>query len=112
MKRFEDFTREDLWRLREEVCLNSLYPADYCNSFGIDAHSCSAFFDGFVSFIEEMMEEDGISDERFFDELDKYDNADNLESWYNCFEDFSWVQYEPEEDEGEETDWSLFRIAC
>ena len=112
MKRFEDFTREDLWRLREEVCLNSLYLADYCNSFGIDAHSCCNFFDGFVSFIEDLMEEDGVTSEEWDKTFWSYDTIDNLERWYNCHDDFSWVKYEPEEDEELEEDWSPFDIAC
>ena len=32
-KRFEDLTIDELWQLREEIVLYSLYIADYDNSF-------------------------------------------------------------------------------
>ena len=31
------------------------------------------------------------------DYFDEYDNADTLEQWYYCYEDFSWMKYEEEE---------------
>ena len=33
MKKFEDFSKEDLWKLRCEVSVNSLYYSDFHNSF-------------------------------------------------------------------------------
>ena len=101
MKRFEDFTKEDLWALRCEVVVNSIYYHDYRNSFGLDCHSVSDFFDGWLSFIQELMIEDGKKDvgRNFYDYFKEYDNADTLEQWYHCFDDLSWMKYEEEEDE-------------
>lgn len=101
MKRFENFTREDLQSLRNEVVLNSLYVSDYNNSFGISANSVCDFFDSYMSFIEEMANEDGFeygrqSEHTFADFFEKYDTIDNLLEWYGCYEDFSWVEYEDE----------------
>ena len=95
MKKFEDFSKEDLWKLRCEVSVNSLYYSDYHNSFGLDTHSVSDFFDGWLDFLEEEMVEDGHKDagNKFFDYFDEYDNADFLWSWFMCYEDFSWVKY-------------------
>lgn len=95
MKRFEDFSKEDLWKLRCEVSVNSLYYSDYHNSFGLDTHSVCDFFDGWLDFVEELMVEDGHKDagNKFFDYFDQYDNAETLEQWYYCFDDFSWVKY-------------------
>lgn len=95
MKKFEDFSKEDLWKLRCEVSVNSLYYSDYHNSFGLDTHSVCDFFDGWLDFIKEQMMEDGHKDagDKFFDYFDQYDNAETLEQWYYCFDDFSWVKY-------------------
>lgn len=95
MKRFEDFTKEDLWKLRCEVSVNSLYYSDFHNSFGLDTHSVSDFFEGWLDFVKEQMEEDGHKDagDKFFDYFDEYDNPDTIDSWYIRFDDFSWVKY-------------------
>ena len=75
--------------------MNSLYYSDFHNSFGLDTHSVSDFFDGWLDFVEELMVEDGHKDagDKFFDYFDQYDNAETLEQWYYCFDDFSWVKY-------------------
>ena len=73
--------------LRKQVYLNSLFFSDYENSYGIDSHQVCNFFDGFIDYISELMDEDGMSDEDFFDNLDKYDTTDNLLEWYGCFDE-------------------------
>lgn len=100
IKRLEDFTREDLAQLREEVVLNSIYTADYRNSFGISDHSAYTFFDSYMEFICELAEEDGYEwDYRTFDEfLKAYDTTDNLYNWWSCYDGFDWVVYEGEEE--------------
>jgi hypothetical protein len=110
MKRLEDFTRADLEQFRGEIILNSLYYSDFNNSFGIDCHSASLFFDSYLSFIASMSAEDGYPwdyaepGSPYYQEgfhtweefLAKYDTIDNLENWWGCYEDFSWVKYEEE----------------
>lgn len=112
MKRLEDFTRTDLEQFRGEVVLNSLYYSDFNNSFGIDRHSASLFFDSYLSFISELSAEDGYlwdyanPGDRYYQEgfhtwdefLAKYDTIDNLENWWGCYESFDWVVYEEEEE--------------
>lgn len=112
IKRLEDFTMEDLEQLRKEVVLNSLYTADYHNSFGISDGSACIFFDSYMDFICELAEEDGYKwdyerlgsayhheDYHTYDEfLQKYDTTENLYDWWGCYEDFSWVVYEGEEE--------------
>lgn len=108
-KRLQDFTPEDLAQLRKEVVLNSLYYTDYRNSFGIDCHSVSLFFDSYLSFISEMAEEDGFewdyvskstkSCHTWSEFLKKYDTTDNLCEWWGCYESFDWVVYEGEEED-------------
>ena len=99
MKRFEDFTKEDLRALRNEVVVNSIFYSDYHNSFGLDTHSVCDFFDGWLDFIGELMVEDGYKDAayRFFDYFVEYDNADTLVQWYSSYDDLSWMKYEEEE---------------
>lgn len=97
-KRFEDLTREDLAKLRDEIVLNSLFIADYENSFGFSPKSVNCFFDSYVSFLDELAEENGDIIEDTFEFFDKYDTLDNLESWYNCYEEFDWVEYEEQEE--------------
>ena len=93
MKKFEDFTKEDLWALRGEIVLCSLFVADYRNSFGIDEYSVCEFFGGFISFAEECERDEGFADESPDEFFKRYDNADLLWEWYCCFDDFSWVKY-------------------
>ena len=73
--------------LRKQIYLNSLFFSDYENSYGIDSHQVCNFFDGFIDYISELMDEDGMSDEDFFNNLDKYDTTDNLLDWYGCFDE-------------------------
>lgn len=80
-------TKADLVQLRSEIRLNSLFVADYENSFGLDPHVVCNFFDGYVSHIAAKMEEESgsIPERDYFTELWKYDTDDNLEEWYYCF---------------------------
>lgn len=94
MKKFDELTTAELWQLRNEIVLNSLFIADYCNSFGFSPKSMCDFFDGYVSFIYELATEDGHEDLEIVKLCELYDNADNLQRWYYCFDDFSWVEYE------------------
>lgn len=112
IKRLEDFTREDLARLRREVVLNSLYEHDYDNSFGISSHSASLFFDSYLDDIIDLAHEDGYlwdyaePGSKYYKEgyhtwsefLERYDTLDNLENWWGCYESFDWVVYEGEEE--------------
>ena len=106
MKRFENFTKEDLQSLRNEIVLNSLFVSDYNNSFGISAKSVCDFFDSYMEFLSELAFEDNfkIGDPskgmHTYDEFfEKYDTIDNLMEWYGCYEDFSWVEYEDEDED-------------
>lgn len=80
--------REQLKNLRSQIILNSVFVADYENDMGIEAKTCCDFFDGYMSYLQELEKEN--NEDLDFDEFfDKYDTTDNLEDWYSCFE------YEP-----------------
>lgn len=99
MKRFEDLTSEELWALRKEIILNSIFVADYENSFGFNSRDVSDFFDGYLSFIYELADEDGNKGLEIEELCARYDNEDNLWGWFNCFDDFSWMRIDNEDDE-------------
>ena len=79
-------TNEAIISLRSQIVLNSLFLHDYENSFGLDCDEVCNFFDSFISFISELMQEDGINDDEFWDNIEKYDNNENLIMWYECYE--------------------------
>lgn len=101
MKRFEDFTQQDLWNLREEIVLNSLYLSDYGNTFDLDVRCVSDFFDGYVEYLAEMIEErDGIPNRDIsMEDILEEDNPDNLLAWYECSDDYSWMVYYGDEND-------------
>lgn len=82
-------TKQMLWRLRQEISLNSMYYSDYRNSLSIDEHAVCDFFDGYLEFLSEIMQEQipAYDDAEFFDWLPVYDNVENLWNWYGCFEE-------------------------
>jgi hypothetical protein len=96
IKTFEDLTIEELWKLRKEIVLNSIYYADYVNSFGFNSKDVCYFFDEYIEYIDELAEEEEgtlLDMETLFE---KYDNKENLWSWFNCFDDLSWIGFEKE----------------
>lgn len=85
-------TREELWDLRKEIVLNSLYTSDYENTHHILPRDAQNFFDGYVEYLYELAEENGEEPD-IHDLCIKYDNADNLENWYYCFDENPLLNY-------------------
>ena len=54
---------------------------------GFTVRSVSNFFDGYLDFLHDLMEEDGIKDWDFWREIAKYDNEETLEEWFLCFDE-------------------------
>ena len=75
-------TDEQLQQLRNEITLGSMYYDDYENSLGIDSHAVCDFFDGYLEYCYEIMEEDGLNPE-WDDVFEKYDNIDEISTYYN-----------------------------
>lgn len=72
-----NLTKEELWALRQEIILGSLFYRHYKNSFGIDEYTCLDFFDGYLDYI--IM----IANKDFEDiELCEFDNESNLYDYY------------------------------
>ena len=89
--------KNTLSQLRNEIILNSLYVADYQNSFGYTAESVCNFFDGYMEYLEELATEQ-YGNGRSLEEIFSFDNAENLSAWYGCF-DVCPFQRDPEVDE-------------
>ena len=91
-KAFKELTLEELSQLRKEINLNSIFIYDYTNSFGFNPWDICSFFDGYVSFLNELAREDGFEGIDYY--LTKYDTEENLYSWFLCYDDLSWVRFE------------------
>ena len=76
-----NLTKEQLWKLRQEIVLGSLYTSDYNNSFGIDPSAVYGFFDGFIE--DAQMDDYGKPNDR---ETEEYDNAEDLYNYYRSCE--------------------------
>lgn len=87
-------TEKSLIQLRKEITLNSLFISDYENSFGISPKQVCEFFDGFLSYIDELMEENGVADKDYWDEFSSYDTEENLLAWYGCFTENPFTEFE------------------
>lgn len=94
-KAFEELTSAELSQLRKEIILNSILIYDYTNSFGFNSWDICSFFDGYVSYLNELAREDGYEG---IDYLTKYDTEENLYSWFLCYDDLSWVRFEKDEE--------------
>ena len=93
MKNFEDLNIDELWMIRNEITINSLFIADYNNSFGFNPKDISTFFDGYFDYICELCEEKE-SELTLTNVLNNFDNKENLLSWFNCFDDLTWIKLE------------------
>lgn len=88
-----NLTTDQLSKLRKDITLNSTFTGDYENSLGIDSQLVQNFFDGYIEYLSEMIQED-IGEDKY-DELDnndwynyinEYDTLENLEHYYNTIE--------------------------
>lgn len=76
-----NLTKEQLWKLRQEIVLGSLYTHDYDNSFGIDPSAVCNFFDSFIE--DAQMDDYGRPNNR---KTEEYDNAKDLYNYYRSCE--------------------------
>ena len=76
-----NLTKEQLWKLRQEIVLGSLYTHDYDNSFGIDPSAVSNFFDSFIE--DAQIDDYGKPNNR---KTEEYDNAEDLYNYYRSCE--------------------------
>lgn len=82
---FDDLNADQLWELRKQITLNSIFIYDYTNTFGFDERDLSYFFLGYVDFLNEEANDNG-------GEWKDYDNKETLQRWYDCCEDYAWIK--------------------
>lgn len=75
----KDLNNKEIYALRNEICLNSLFVRDYENSFGIDAKEVCDFFNGYVDYLYEINE---LETDYFVEVIDMYDNYNNLVNYF------------------------------
>lgn len=93
-----DLSDDELWELRQEICLNSIYYTDYYNKFKLCNHKLCDFFDWYLDFLcntENWAEfklndnceisKDIDTDEDFLKVIKCYDNKENLVQ-FRCYE--------------------------
>ena len=73
-----------LWRLRLDVKLCSVFYGDYVNRYFLDIHAVCDFFDGYADYLQELMQEEHGENFDFYELLPEYDNKDNLYAWQLC----------------------------
>lgn len=107
MLKFEKFNKEQLWKLRQECNVGSIYILDYINLFGVDERDLQYFFDGYLENLEELMEQEipNFKDKDFWKVIKDYDNPHNLYNWFCANDDLSWVKQEPIFELGDKVLW-------
>lgn len=71
---FANLTKEQIWQLRQQVVVGSLFLKDYENDFGFDKNFVCTFFDGYIEYLQECFGADY--------DFEKCDNINNLYDWY------------------------------
>ncbi len=79
------FKRDFLWKLRQEITLNSLYLDDYENSFGIAPQAVCDFFEGYTDYLYDLVEERYGANCVFSELMEDFDNEGNLIIWASHF---------------------------
>lgn len=83
-KNFKFWNKAKLWKLRNDIVLNSLYITDYYNHFGIPPELVAEFFDGYIEYLGEILDE--TTNEYTWQNVFNLDSKENLWDWFNCFE--------------------------
>lgn len=89
-------SKKELWKLRQEIVLNSIYTSDYENSYGIAPDELYEFFNGYFDELHYiLLDEKGgdfiksLNDNQYYKEIFALDNEDNLYNYYYSIENIS-----------------------
>lgn len=87
--RLSKLNEEQLRNLRRDIVLCSDFVSDYENRYDLDPKQVGLFFDGYADYLGEIMVENNIDCDAFFDNLEEFDTIDNLCCWHDivfgCF---------------------------
>lgn len=108
--RFQDLNIDQLWELRQQITLNSIFIQDYENDFEFEPESISNFFDGYLEYLYELANGEGLEDIELFDLVDKYDTPENLFEYYWGLDSeyLCSIQYEPEWDSEDDAEYERY----
>lgn len=108
--KFQDLNANQLWELRQQIVLNSVYVKDYENEFEFDPYSICNFFDDYIEYILDIAAEDGNGNLDMYEILKHYDNPDNLFDYYCGLtpECLCSIQYTPEWDSEDEEEYERY----
>ena len=91
-KPFNSLSKEELWNLRLQVVLNSLFTADFRNNLGFDPHPVQDFFDNYTTYLQQLADDAGLLD------TNAWMTLDSPEHLYDFFiyndDDYSWIYHE------------------
>lgn len=76
--------KKQLWQLRQQCVLNSIFLKDYKNNMYIKEKDACAFFDSYIEYLYDEYAHD--DDENIFNLLNEYDNAETLYAYYCYFD--------------------------
>lgn len=87
VRHLSDLGPIQLWRLRKDIRLNSIFLFDYHNRYEIPVKEAYDFFMGYLDFLEELMKEEipNYNPNNFWDYIDLFDTKHNLLEWYSCW---------------------------
>lgn len=93
---FSELSKEELWHLRQEMVLSSNKVIDYKNSFGFNPSAIQCFFEEYLDFINELIEETygfnyRFSEECWYNFFEEFDTPNNLQEHFDSYYDFNWM---------------------
>ena len=77
--RFQDLNKDQLWDLRTQIVLNSIFISDYEHTFEFDPDDICGFFDGYLEYIYELTGDDSRD---VLDVIREFDTPDSLFEYY------------------------------
>ena len=91
VKSLANLTKDELWGLRQDIRLGSLFTRDYENRFGIDPRYVQDSFDGYLDYLGEIMKEEipRYDDNNYWDYLDEYNIPEHLDEYFNYMLEWS-----------------------
>lgn len=94
---FEELSTNQLWLLRKDIVISSDKEEDYDNIFGFTPSAVKEFFQEYLLFINDIIEEEYGSTYKFGSDewwiaFEDLDTPSNLREHYDSYYDFYWME--------------------